>query len=208
MTTEFLDSSFIASLDTLPIQMLTAGEGASGVLKCQTDTVAFTSSGVTQAASTYRLCRIPTAAKIKQVIFDAGEGDTNATAALTWDINLAFSDSTLDGTQVALQSLIPTSALTGATTTTALYSSPNKIFGNVAQGNTAAIARKDVTFNGSLTNWLYNGVNLPLWNFFGFTNSQGHAQDPGGFFDFLVYVAHLASTPAAGNLAITCYYVL
>jgi hypothetical protein len=208
MTTEFLDSSYIATLDTQPISMLTTGEGASGVLKCQTDTVAYTASGVTQAGSTYRLCRIPTSAKIKQVFFDAGEADTAGTAAVTWDINLAFSDSTFDFTQVVLQSLIPTSALTGATTTTALYSSPNKIFGNVAQANTAAISRKDVTFNGTLTNWLYNGPNLPLWNFFGFTNSQGYAQDPGGFFDFLVYVAHLATTPAAGSLAITCYYVL
>jgi hypothetical protein len=114
-----------------------------------------------------------------------------------------------DNTQPALQGTIPTSANTGAVTTVAAYSSPNKIFGNVLAGNAgAATYNKDVTFNAGATTYPFSIRDDDVWDVFGFTNNQGYAQDPGGFFDFLLYISAVASTAAAGLVGIEVLYVV
>ena len=217
MTAENLTSGFNTTLDTLPIQMLSAGEGAPGRLFQVDDYIAATSSGMTQTGSTYRLCRFPTAAKIKSVIIDLGVLDTGGAGAV-FDINVAFSDSLFDGTQQAYtanngltaltSTCIPTTAKTGAVTSITSYTAPNKLFGTLTVGNNTAKLNNEVLFNGTLASWWPGGRDLPLWEFFGFTNAQGYPADPGGFFDLLLYLSTQATTPAAAYIAAKVSYVL
>lgn len=217
MTIETLDSSFISTLNTQPIQMLSPGEGGPGLVKQVDDWVAATASGMTQTGSSYRLCRIPTAAKVKSVTIDLGVLDTGAAGAV-FDINLAFSDSLFDGTNqkftannglTALTSLcIPQTGAAGTTTSITSYVNPNKLFGTLTVGNNATKYNNEVIWGGSYASWFPGGRDLPLWEFFGFTNTQGYPADPGGFFDLLLYLSTQATTPAAGNIAARVSYVL
>lgn len=209
MAIENLDSGFLTGLGALPISMLTAGEGASGLTRTVTDYIKPTASGMGSIGSSYRMCRFPVYAKIKNIKVDIGGVDTNATATAVFDVNVAFSDSAYDGTQVALQGLIPTTALTGATTSIATYTSPNKLFGTVAASNSGV--RKvgsEQIFSGTVTGWFPAGRELPLWDFFGFTNSQGNAQDPGGFFDLVLYLSAAAATAASDYISASVTYVV
>ena len=217
MTIENLDSSFISTLDTQPIQMLSPGEGAPGCIKQVDDWVAATSSGMTQTGSTYRLCRFPTAAKLKSVVIDLGVLDTGAAGAV-FDINVAFSDSLYDGTNqkytannglTALTATgIPTTGATGGVTSITSYVNPNKLLGTITVGNNTAKYNTEVIWGGSYTNWWPAGRDMPLWQFFGFTNTQGYPADPGGFFDLLLYLSTQATTPAAANIAAKVSYIL
>lgn len=204
MAADTLKSTSITNLDASPVVANTRGSGAPAYSYLVDDTVAPTATGIGTLASTYRLCRIPVEAKVKSVKIAVSTGlDTNASAALVLDCNLAFSDSTTDGTPAALQGLIPTSANTGATTTVATYSSPNLIFGQTTptQGKTTMVKTKvDYTLNGIGSNYLIGFPQTELWSLFGFTNNYGVAMDPGGFFDLLLYVSTAAATGAAGTL--------
>ena len=192
----------IQGLDATPYTPQTAGQGAPDILNVQDDVVAATATGLGTAKSSYRLCRIPTNAKIKSVLIATDVALDSGTHALVFDINLAFSDSTIDGTQPSLQGLIPTTANTGATTTLAAYSAPNIIFGT--SNNTSAsvrLARTDVTFNGSNTNYPMAALTLnPVWQAFGFVDGRSNPMDPGGYFDLYLVNSTVAGTGAAGNI--------
>ncbi len=192
----------IQGLDALPYTPQSAGQGAPDLVQVQDDTVAATATGLGTAKSSYRLCRIPTTAKIKSALIATDVALDTGTHALTFDINLAFSDSTIDGTQAALQGLIPTTANTGATTTLAAYSSPNIMFGT--SNNTSAavrLARTDVTFNGSNTNYpMITITSQPLFQIFGFVDGRGNPADPNGYFDLYLVNSTVAGTGAAGNI--------
>lgn len=218
MTIENITSTFIGVLNSQPISMLTAGEGAPAVLRRLTDTVQPTASGLGSIGSTYRLCRFPTSAKVKRVILDLGGVDTNVAATAKFDVNVAFSDSLFDGTSPAFTPnnglteatalCIPTTALTGAVTSITAYSAPNLIFGQVTASNSGvAKNNQDVTWNGSLAGWAYNGINLPMWDFLGFVNSQGSAQDPAGYFDILLRLTTAAATPASAPINVQVDFV-
>lgn len=205
MTIETLKSAFVTLLDAVPTSMQTAGEGTGSRLFHISDTVAVTASGMGSIGSTYRLCRFPTNAKVKRFTVDLGIVDTGAAGAV-FDLNIAFSSDTNDGTPSILQSLIPTTVLDGTTTTIAAYTTPNKLFGSITAGNNAVKQRQDLTFNGTLTGWSYNGINLPLWRFFGFTDARGNAVDPGGYFDILFRLTTAATTGAAANIGCQLEY--
>ena len=192
----------IQGLDATPYVPQSAGQGATDMLQIQDDAVAATATGLGTAKSSYRLCRIPTNAKIKSALVATDVALDTGTHALVFDINLAFSDSTIDGTQAALQGLIPTTANTGATTTLASYSSPNKMFGTVNNGSAAnPLARTDVTFNGTNANYGFAIMTLePLWQLFGFVDGRGNPMDPGGYFDMYLVNSTVAGTGAAGNI--------
>jgi hypothetical protein len=217
MAVENLVSGSCTTLDTLPIQMLSAGEGASGVLNQVDDWIAATSSGMTQTGSTYRLCRFPVYAKIKSVVIDLGVLDTGAAGAV-FDVNVAFSDSLYDGTQTAFTPnngltettalCIPTTAKTGACTSISSYTAPNKLFGTLTVGNNVAKYNTELLWNGSLSGWWAAGSDTPLWDFFGFSNSQGYPADPSGYFDLLLYLSTQATTPAAANIRARVSYVV
>src|SRR5262249_5376526 len=128
--------------------------------------------------------------------------DAASAKTVAFDLNLIFSDSTIDGTQANLQNLIPTTANTGGTTSIASYSSPNKIFGTVIEtSNTAAYVSGNLLFNGIGTTYNFLGLTQqPLWQTFGFTDGRGSPADPNGYFDLLVYVSTAATTAQACNI--------
>lgn len=208
---EDLKSNVVTNLDSTPSVVPTAGEGAQGEMKVQDDVVSIVAP--TQW-STYRLCRIPTNAKIKHVWAYISGIDSKSTATATFDFNVAFSDDTTDGTQVALQGTIPSSrrdgtsaafvASTGYATTYASSGTGNRLFGTVAGRALGTVNALEITYNGLFTpaNSLDN-----LWNVLGFTNSLGVAQDPGGFFDIFVVISAAVGTAAVGTIAAKVEYV-
>ena len=188
MATEALKSVPIVNLDSFPIVENTTGEGGPGFLKEVNGHIAST-TGVT-LGSTYRLVRIPTNAKVKQVLL------TNGAAGATGnvDIDVAFSDSTTDGTQQAFSSLAnPVVQLTGPV--------DNKLFG-AATAVTAAQKNLDVTFGNTFTT---DHQNLPLWQVLVNLGATQFSTDPGGFFDILLKTT--STLAAGGDLAIQVNYV-
>jgi hypothetical protein len=207
-------STSIGNLDATPFYLYpTAGAGARQQVFSIDDYAAVTAVGIASAGSYYRLLRIPTNSIIKTLaIFTSTALDTNASNTLTFDIGLAFSDSTIDGTNPSLQGLIPTTANDGATTTTfGSYSSPNKIFGGITTtqlGHTAALAPTQVEFNGLTSGYTMAKImSQPLWQIFGFVDGRGMPCDPGGFFDVYAYATAGAATGAAGTLGARATYV-
>ena len=206
--TSAVDSLNIVTLNTQPIQQLSAGEGAPGRVRVQDDYIAVTTA-MEAAGQYWRMCRIPTIAKVKSLVVGTDAApDSNSTQQLALDFSVIFSDSKYDGTQSALQNGIPTTANTGAVTLPSAYSSPNKLFGTLTlSGNNLAIPLTDILIQGGL---VYNSLVIPetpLWELFGFVNGQGLPQDPGGFFDILVDVSTAAATAHACNMYMKVTYV-
>jgi hypothetical protein len=216
---EQLKSNTVTNLDAQPIIVSTTGEGMSGLLKAQSDTVAPTSA-VAQFA-TYRLARFPTDAKVKHVwCYTSGiEAQTTATASL--DINVSFSDSTTDGTPSVLVGAIPSNkkdgtalpyqGTTGYSTGYTNSGTGNKLFGDaLLQGTKGVVKYQEVTFLNTTASVAFLPANREdnLWNVFGFTNSQGVAQDPGGAFDIFVVIAGALTTAAAGIIGVEVDFVV
>jgi hypothetical protein len=167
-----LKSLSITNLDASPIVANTVGEGAPGVMREVSDFVTTVSSDDT--TSTYRLCRFPTTAKVKTVkifskIASAGSGD----------IDVAFSDSTTDGTP---------SSLTGVVQVTG--PADNKLFG-AAQSLVLAGVNTDFTFKGT---YLPAMQNIPMWNNLVGLGATQFTADPGGFFDLYVVITTTITT--------------
>jgi hypothetical protein len=212
MAADTVKSTAITNLDASPVVENTRGSGASAYQYQIDDTCAATATGIGTLASTYRMCRIPVESKIKGVNLALSTAlDTNASAALVIDCNIAFSDSTTDGTPAAYQGALPTSANTGAVTTVASYSSPNLIFGQTTptQGKTTFVkAKTSILFAGVGSNYAITFPQTELWSLFGFTNPYAVAGDPGGFFDLLLYVSTAAATGAAGTIYSSIEFVV
>src|SRR5690242_12011550 len=100
MAKDTVASNSIQLLDAVnPSVMITAGQGAVSELYEVDDFATATAAGIGTVGSTYRMVRFPTSAKIKSFVFFTGAIlDTSATASLQFDFNIAFSDSTIDGT--------------------------------------------------------------------------------------------------------------
>jgi len=207
---DILESAQLVALDVPPVSVPSMGEGASFDVKQNDDVIYPTAANVQY--STYTVGpRIPTNARIKSVKVYAKGIDSNATAAAAFDINLQFSDAPLggiaagqpvnDGTTFANAGTIPTSALTGNTTTITAYSSPNKMFGSsvVLNANSGAYKLTDVTYVNTFT---FAMRDLPIWDALGF------AQDPGGFFQFFLVEETASSTAAAGTIGMIVDYAV
>jgi len=210
MAVDTVKSNSINLLDAInPAVMVTSGQGGAGDLFEIDDYCAATSTGVVSVGSTYRLVRFPTQVKIKAVhVYSDGVLDSSATVSLVVDFNVAFSDSTIDGTPSNYQGLIPTSANTGATTSVASYSSPNIMFGsNKPNASNAKWDPTEITFKGASTYSILHTTGQPLWQTFGFTANAGQNQDPGGNFDILAYVSTAAGTGHSANLGVRVMYV-
>ena len=195
-------SPSITNADASPVVANSTGQGAGSRLHAVDDIAPVSATPIQSVGSYYRICRFPVEAIVKKVYVQQNtEFDTYSSGAtLVFDFNVAFSDSTVDGTPAALQGLIPTTALGGATTSFAAYSSPNLIFGQITQVYNA-IMSKDITFNGITSTFTMKLVVMqPLWLTFGFANPYGVSGDPGGFFDLTAYASTGAHTGAAGSL--------
>jgi hypothetical protein len=184
MATDTLKTPSITNFDASAVVLPYAGMGAQGYRLCVNDHVAST-AGAT-AGSTYRMCRIPTNAKIKQVLLTAAS--TGTTGA--YDIDIAHSDSTTDGTPVALQGNV-----------VGIPSSDNKLFG-AALSSTTALKNSDITFSGTFTT---AHQNLELWNVLVGLGTTAFSADPGGFFDILLKTT--TANASAGDLAVEVEYV-
>lgn len=218
MATDAIKSQSITNLDATPIVPNSSAQGAPGRRVVVDDFCATTVTGLQSTGSYYKLVRIPTGAIIKSVrVFSDKALDAKASApTLGLDFNLAFSDSTDDGTPTYLQGLVPQTG-TGATTTTfATYSSPNIIFGTVAistaaggGGNTASLGPTELLLNGSRTNYpLSSLIPEPLWQIFNYTDGRSNVADPGGYMDLVAYVSTAAATGAAATIYAQVEYVI
>jgi hypothetical protein len=206
-------SQSITNLDNTapPYLANSAGQGAAGRVIEVDDWVAATAAGLGTAGSYYKLVRVPTGAIIKSVEIATDKApDSGASKLIAFDLNWIFSDSTIDGTQASLQGLIPTTGNTGATTTIATYSSPNKMYGQFLEtSNTLAYGPTNLVFNGIGTTYNFLGLTQqPLWQTFGFVDGRGNPADPNGYFDLLLYVATAAGTAQACNIYAKVTYAI
>jgi hypothetical protein len=202
MANDTVKSPSITNLDTSPLIINNAGAGNPGRTVTVDDFGTATVAGLQSSGSYYKLVRVPTFAMIEEVQV-ATDVSLNLNGGLAIDLNWIFSDSTIDGTPVFLQGLIPTSANTGGTTTIASYSSPNKMYGTFKPtAGATAFPITDETLNGLGANYSFTGgfLSKPLFEIFGFTDGRGQPSDPGGYFDLLAYVATGATTGQAGNI--------
>lgn len=211
-------SQAIADLNSVPAVVPTAAEGAAGRLFHVSGVVAATAAGLADTDSVYRVVRIPTHAKVKQVeVFSDVALDTNTTQTLAISVNLAFSDNIADGTPAGYAGLLPSSAKDG-TVVAATHTNRNKLFGTITMsGNNLPIRRQTVTFGDlepnaqagqdvSGTNFKADDANKPLWAIFNFKNGLGQLQNPGGKFDILLKVETAAATAQAGNIYVAVTY--
>jgi len=168
-------SASITSWDSTPIVEVTTGEGSGGFLKSVNDTVTGPASGT--IGDIYRFCRIPTNAKLKRV----GLVITTTATAGAADIDVAFSDSTVDGTPQSLATLAnPVVQLTGP--------ADNKLFGSTKALTALILVDTDVTFAGTAFTFTPAHQNLPLWQVLVNLGATQFTADPGGYFDIVMKV--------------------
>jgi hypothetical protein len=193
----------IVNANSVPIVRNNTGAGAIGTPRTQDGVCAVAAIPVQSVKSVYRLVRFPSDAILKSVLVATDTALDTGTHALVMDFNIAFSDSTTDGTPTAFlpasagEAVIPTSARDGVTmTTVAAYSSPNLIFGQVTMApSSIRLKPTEILLQGSIANYSFLALTQqPIWQ------SLGLATDPDGNFDLLAYVSTGAGTGAAGNL--------
>jgi hypothetical protein len=167
----------ITNLDATPVVPNTIGEGAPGFIWNVNDQVSPVSADDT--TSTYRLCRFPTNAKVKALWIYS----TLLTAGAA-DINVAFSDSTVDGTSAQFNAGLPVQ-LAGPV--------DNKLFGAAVAIFVAstAVPPTEFTFRGTFTPPM---CNIPMWQNLVTLGATQFTADPGGFFDIFLKVTTAITT--------------
>ena len=212
-----LKSQSVTYLDQTPPFQLGPNTGP-GEDRIVTGTVSPVSGDNT--SSTYKMVRVPSIAKIKQVWVES-----TITSAGSADLNLVWSDSTADGTTVTNQGTVPqissannklfgaalslvTLSRSSSTYTQANWTHANTT--NFPQGLganaaiTAAILAGYAGYPASGTTLLTESCNTPLWQMLGLGNvNQG---DIGGWFDFVFYITTGVTT--GGILTLQVEYVV
>lgn len=179
MATENLKSTPITNLDTIPVSRDTSGEGGGGYVRNKGGYSAPSASA--SAGSTYRLVRLPSNAKVKQILFESA-----AQAAGKFNLSVYYSDSTQDGTPPGVQGVIvPTTG--------------DQFFASDIDC-ASAVAITDVTNESG--NYPIDKRNQPLWQ------ALGLASDPGGFMDIVAVVHTTAVTTGTGKFGISVDYVM
>src|SRR5258706_14065493 len=176
-------SPSIINWDATPTFVPTTGEGGEGPLRIVNDSLGTATTD--SIGSIYRLVRVPVNAKIKKVLLD-----TLVNTTMTADIDVAFSDSLTDGTQLAFTGGIV--QLSGPV--------DNKLFG--AARAMAAQSRVDITFLGT---FLYAHQNLPLWQVLLALGATQSVADPGGFFD--IVAKSMVTDTVAGTINLNIYFL-
>lgn len=214
----------ITLYDATPFTALTAGEGAPGIMRVVEDQVAVPRTGFGTAGNFVRLCRFPSTARIKSVELFSDlqlvDGGTSSTA-LVLSAGVVFSDSTIDGTPVNYQNLMPTTVGIGGGITTAGTAvaiggaSSNRLFGTItAVTSTGSFGTAYGISTGS--NTLYGGTitfggtiatygepiawtQIPLVELFNFRDGSNNLITSLGFMDLIVICNTAYNTqPAAG----------
>jgi hypothetical protein len=177
----------ITGLDTIPPTAPTVGEGAPGLLRVVNDYVTAVSADDT--GSRYRICRFPTNAKVKRVIINSAVASAGAA-----DINVAYSDSTVDGTPPSLATLTDPVVI--------IPSNDNKLFG-AAQSIVGTGLAVDQTWLGTFTAKMSN---QPMWQNLIDLGTTQFTADPGGYFD--IYLVVTTAVTTGGVVACKVEYVI
>jgi len=165
MGTSVLKSAVITNLDAVPPVPNTTGKGAAGALRVVNGYI--TTVAADDTSSTYRLVRLPSAAVVKHIIFEAAAMAGSSAV----HVGLFYSDATNDGTQPALQGTVIDADFFGQ---------------SISVVN--AVVPTDIVGEGGF--YTLNERNLPLWQ------AAGLTADPGGFFDVVVSVSATINTGA------------
>ncbi len=169
MVQDLLKSASITNLDSFPIVANSGGEGALGKLHEISDYVTPTTAGLADTTSKYKLVRVSPEVKLKQLKLNIAAAIETSTG-LALDVGAYYSDSTVDGTPVALQG----TAIAVAA------------FGAILTGfRSSAIGEVD-----ALTAFSPVKRNQRLWE------ALGLSSNPGGNID-IVLAVHTAATGAA-----------
>jgi len=175
-----LKSAAITNSDSLPVVENTTGEGAPGYLR-EIDGFVTALTGDT-TASTYRVIRVPTNAKVKALAISTAA----LSASTTLDVGLYYSDAPVGG---VLDGTPPSLAGT-------LVSGQGTLFASAFAATTANDNVSIINQSGN------NGIQLrnqPIWQ------TAGLASDPGGYFDIVV-VPHV-TVVAGGIIGLKADYV-
>jgi hypothetical protein len=175
MAVDHVKSTPVTNLDAVPVVQPTAGEGGAAMLKTISsgDVVGIAASSIN---ATYQFVRVPSNAKVKQVIFDS-----EAQAAGAIDIGVYYATDGEGGKPAAL--------LAANAISQALFAS--------AVALTALSQPTDVTNESGTYTPLKR--NQPLWQ------AAGLSSDPGGYFD-IVGTLTVAITTGTGKMGLTCNY--
>jgi hypothetical protein len=164
MAVDHVKSTPITTLDTVPLILPTAGEGAPAPLMSVSsgDVIGIAASSID---ATYQFVRVPSNCKIKQVLFTS-----EAQAVGTIDIGLYYAT---DG-----EGNKPTSLLVANTINRTLFAAAVSVAAGSAQTELIGIS----------TSFTPLKRNQPLWQ------AAGLASDPGGFFDIVGSLATALTT--------------
>jgi hypothetical protein len=175
MAVDHVKSASITSLDASPVVQQTAGEGGPAPLKYVDGfTTAVASSSV---GATYQLCRVPSNAKIKSIVFES-----EAQTAGKFDLGVFYAT---DGEGGKPTSLLVANAISAA------------IF---AAAIDCASAVTPVEKVGSTATYSLDKRTQPIWQAAGLTS------DPGGYFDIVASVITTAVTTGTGKFGIRVSY--
>jgi hypothetical protein len=181
MAADTLKSLSITNLDTLPVLENSAGVGAPSPAKIINDYVTPTVAGLASTASLYRVLRVPMNCRLKglQLIADSA---LDSSTGLVLNVGAYYSDSTVDGTPLALQ---------GTLISANCFSSANAGFKSSAVGPVDALGAFGAVKR-----------NQPLWL------ALGLASNPGGFIDIVVAVSVVATTAASAPLTVQATHTI
>jgi hypothetical protein len=176
--TSHIKSAAITNLDAIPSVQNTSGRGGMAIFR-EVDGFASTVSG-DLAGSTYQLCRVPTNAVIKHVIFEAA-----AMTAGKLSLSVYYSDATQDGTPANVQGLVvPT---TGAG------------FFAVDIDCSSAVGPTNETNQSG--NYPIADRQMELWQ------ALGLSANPGGYFD-IVAVCHTTGVTTGAAIYLRVGYAI
>ena len=186
--TSHLKSTAVTNLDATPVVTSTAGEGLSGRARAVGGYV--TAVAADAALTTYQLARVPTTAKVKEVLFES-----EAQGAGKVQLGVYFSTSLTDGTSASNQN---SDGSPKVVTSSGSTSQVNFFSGDIDCAS--AVTQAAYTYSGTALNTL-DLRQKKLWDACGLTS------DPGGYFDVVATVHTTAVTTGTGKLGITVIYV-
>lgn len=176
MAVETIKSAAITNMDAVPAVAVATGNGAAGYLR-EVDGYA-TVAASASTTSTYRLCRIPTNAKVKSVTFES-----EAQGAGKFNLSVYYSDGPEMPAAVS-GIIVPTTG--------------DQFFASDIDA-TSAVTPTYVTNESG--NYTLAKRGQPLWQ------ALGLSTDPGGNFDIVAVVHTTAVTTGTGKIGVRCTYV-
>lgn len=169
MGTSHLKSPAITALDAAP-PLVPLTEGIYGMARLKEVDGYVTAVAADAALSTYQLCRVPTNAVLKSLVFGS-----DAQGAGQVQLGLYYSDSTVDGTPAAVQGTV--------------------VSGQVACFH-AGINMAAAVASFEVLGPVFKGAQMQkrLWD------AAGLSADPGGYFDIVATVNTTAVTTGTGEI--------